>query len=311
LSIFISKIYLAKKQENEYIVGIIFRKFVLMANKSEANHFMKLFFKKNLNFIFGWSFFFSYILILLILPLLALFIKSSEAFQSNFMQLAFNPIALSSYWITFSIASVVALINMIFGFLLAWVLIRYDFPGKKFLDAAVDLPFALPTSVAGLTLTTIYSQNSYLGSFLEKFGIEVVFTRLGIAVAMLFVSFPFVVRSVQPVLQEIEPELEEAAMSLGASPFLIFWKILMPAIIPALITGVALAFSRAIGEFGSVVIIASNIPLKDLISPVLIFQSLEQYDTLGATVVGTVMLLLSLILLLTINYIQSITVIKK
>jgi sulfate transport system permease protein len=272
---------------------------------------MNNFFKKNLNSIFGWSFFFSYTLILLILPLFALFIKSTEAINDNLLERAFNPIAVSSYWVTFSIAGIVAFINMIFGFLLAWVLIRYDFPGKKLLDAAVDLPFALPTSVAGLTLTTIYSQNSFLGKFLEQFGIEVVFTRLGIAIAMIFVSFPFVVRSVQPVLQEIEPELEEAAMSLGASPFLIFQKILIPAVTPSLITGVALAFSRAIGEFGSVVIIASNIPLKDLISPVLIFQSLEQYDTLGATVVGTVMLLLSLILLLTINYIQSITLIKK
>nr|YP_005089921.1 probable transport protein [Pedinomonas minor]ACQ90837.1 probable transport protein [Pedinomonas minor] len=272
---------------------------------------MKNFFKKNLNFIFGWSFFFSYILILLVLPLFALFIKSSDAFYDDFFERAFNPIALSSYWVTFSIAGIVAFINMIFGFLLAWVLIRYDFPGKKLLDAAVDLPFALPTSVAGLTLTTIYSQNSFIGNFLQQFGIEVVFTRLGIAIAMIFVSFPFVVRSVQPVLQEIEPELEEAAMSLGASPFLIFSKILIPAVTPSLITGVALAFSRAIGEFGSVVIIASNIPLKDLISPVLIFQSLEQYDTLGATVVGTVMLILSLILLLTINYLQSLTIIKK
>lgn len=272
---------------------------------------MRIFLKRNLNFFFGWSFFFSYLLILLIFPLCALFIKSTEAFNDNFFERAFNPIALSSYWVTFSIAGIVAFINIVFGFLLAWVLIRYDFPGKKILDAAVDLPFALPTSVAGLTLTTIYSQNSIIGQFLQPFGIEIVFTRLGIAFAILFVSFPFVVRSVQPVLQEIEPELEEAAMSLGASPFLIFWKILIPAVTPSLITGVALAFSRAIGEFGSVVIIASNIPLKDLISPVLIFQSLEQYDTLGATVIGTVLLVLSLILLLTINYFQSLTLIKK
>nr|YP_009105321.1 probable transport protein [Pedinomonas tuberculata]AIT93888.1 probable transport protein [Pedinomonas tuberculata] len=272
---------------------------------------MNFFFSKQGKNFAGWGFFFSYLFILLILPLVGLLIKSTEAFQDNFLEKAFNPIALSSYWVTFSIAGIVAFINMIFGFLLAWILIRYDFPGKKLLDAAVDLPFALPTSVAGLTLTTIYSQNSLIGNSLENLGIQVVFTRLGIAVAMLFVSFPFVVRSVQPILQEIEPELEEAAMSLGASQFLIFQKILIPAITPSLITGVALAFSRAIGEFGSVVIIASNIPLKDLISPVLIFQSLEQYDTLGATVVGTVMLILSLVLLLIINFIQSFTVIKK
>lgn len=268
---------------------------------------------KQFKLLTGWGFFFSYLFILLILPLLALCFKSSEALilKDEFIQRAFNPIALSSYWVTFSIAGVVAFLNMIFGFLIAWVLIRYDFPGKKILDAAVDLPFALPTSVAGLTLTTIYSQNSLIGGFLNNFGIQVVFTKLGIAIAMIFVSFPFVVRTVQPILQEIEPELEEAAMSLGASPLLIFQKILLPAITPSLITGVALAFSRAIGEFGSVVIISSNIPLKDLISPVLIFQSLEQYDTLGATVIGTVMLLLSLILLLTINFLQSITIIKK
>lgn len=269
---------------------------------------MKKTYFKNL---FGWGIFVCYLFILLILPLFALFNKSTEAFQSDFFTRAFNPVALSSYWVTFSIAGIVAFLNMIFGFLLAWILIRYDFPGKKVLDSAVDLPFALPTSVAGLTLTTIYSQNSFIGSFLENLGISVVFTRVGIGVAMLFVSFPFVVRTVQPVLQEIEPELEEAAMSLGASPFLIFYKILLPSITPALLTGVALSFSRAIGEFGSVVIISSNIPLKDLISPVLIFQSLEQYDTLGATVIGTVMLVFSLILLLTINFLQSFTLKKK
>lgn len=267
----------------------------------------KIYFKK----ILGWGYFFCYLFLLLVLPLWALISKSSEALEIDFVTRAFNPVAISSYWVTFSIAGIVALLNMVFGSLLAWVLIRYDFPGKKLLDSAVDLPFALPTSVAGLTLTTIYSQNSFIGNFLENIGITIVFTRLGIGVAMLFVSFPFVVRTVQPVLQEIEPELEEAAMSLGASPFLIFYKILLPAITPALLTGVALALSRAIGEFGSVVIISSNIPLKDLISPVLVFQSLEQYDTLGATVIGTVMLIFSLFLLLTINFLQSFAVKKK
>jgi sulfate transport system permease protein len=272
---------------------------------------MNKFLKPKFNSFLGWSFFGSYLFILLLLPLFGLFLKATAALDDNFFERAFNPIALSSYWVTFSIAGAVAFLNMIFGFLIAWILIRYDFPGKKLLDAAVDLPFALPTSVAGLTLSTIYSNNSLIGQFLENFNIQVVFGRLGIAVAMIFVSFPFVVRSIQPVLQEIEPELEEAAMSLGASPILIFQKVIFPAVLPSLITGVALAFSRSIGEFGSVVIIASNIPLKDLISPVLIFQSLEQYDTLGATVVGTVMLVLSLILLLTINFVQSITSPRK
>jgi sulfate transport system permease protein len=202
-------------------------------------------------------------------------------------------------------ASLAALFNAVFGFVLAWVLVRYDFPGKKLLDAAVDLPFALPTSVAGLTLATVYSPQGWVGQALSKIGVQVLFTRLGVAVAMIFVSFPFVVRTLQPVLQDMEVELEEVAWSLGASPWKTFHRVLFPSLLPALITGVTLAFSRAIGEYGSIVIVSSNMPLKDLIASVLIFQNLEQYEYTGATVIGTVVLLISLVLLFGVNAIQS------
>ncbi|WP_263975229.1 sulfate ABC transporter permease subunit CysT [Leptolyngbya sp. 7M] len=172
-------------------------------------------------------------------------------------------------------------------------------------DSLIDLPFALPTAVAGLTLATVYSDTGWLGSLLAPFGIKVAFTRLGVFVAMLFISLPFVVRTVQPVLQEAEREIEEAAWSLGASQWQTFWRVVLPPIIPAVLTGVALGFARAVGEYGSVVIVASNVPFKALIAPVLIFQRLEQYDYAGATVIGTVMLLISLLMLLAINLLQA------
>ena len=178
-------------------------------------------------------------------------------------------------------------------------------PGKKLLDAAVDLPFALPTSVAGLTLATVYGTQGWIGQRLSQLGVQVLFSRLGVAVAMVFVSFPFVVRTLQPVLQDLELELEEVAWSLGASPWKTFCRVLLPSLLPALVTGMTLAFSRAIGEYGSIVIVSSNMPLKDLIAPVLIFQNLEQYEHTGATVIGTVVLLISLVLLLGVNAVQS------
>jgi sulfate transport system permease protein len=193
----------------------------------------------------------------------------------------------------------------VFGTLIAWVLVRYDFPLKRIIDATVDLPFALPTSVAGLTLATVYSDNGWLGSLLAPMGIKVSFTRLGVGVAMIFISLPFVVRTVQPVLQEMEAEIEEAAWSLGASQWQTFWKVILPPLLPTILTGVALGFSRAVGEYGSTVIISSNTPYKDLIAPVLIFQRLEQYDYAGATVIGVVLLGISLVLLLAINFLQA------
>jgi sulfate transport system permease protein len=252
-----------------------------------------------------WFFTLSYLIFLLIVPIISLLMTASQTLFYEFWQKATDPIALSAYSITLSMAFYASIFNTFFGFLLAWVLTRYNFIGKKLVDASIDLPFALPTSVAGLTLATVYSDQGWIGTFLNKIGIQVVFTKLGVLVAMIFVSFPFVVRTLQPVLQEIEKELEEAAWSLGASSVQTFWQIIFPNILPSLLTGLTLAFSRAIGEFGSIVIIASNIPLKDLIASVLIFQSLEQYDYAGATIIGTVVLLLSLILLLGVNFLQS------
>jgi len=198
-----------------------------------------------------------------------------------------------------------ALINTIFGFLITWILTRYNFKGRKLLDAAVDLPFALPTSVAGLTLATVYGDQGWIGSLFTPFGFHIVFTKIGVLLAMIFVSFPFVIRTLQPVLQEVEESLEEAAWSLGASSWQTFIRVILPTLWPAIFTGFTLSFSRALGEFGSIVMISSNLPFKDLVVSVLIYQSLEQYDYLGASVIGTVVLLIALTTLLFINAFQS------
>lgn len=242
---------------------------------------------------------------MLFLPIAVLLLKASTLSPPQIWQIATDPVAIATYRVTFVTAIGAAAINGIMGVLIAWVLVRYDFPLKRLLDAAIDLPFALPTAVAGLTLATVYSENGWLGSLLAPFGIKVAFTRLGVGVAMLFISLPFVVRTVQPVLQEMEPELEEAAWSLGASHWQTFWRVVLPPLMPAVLTGVALGFSRAVGEYGSIVLIAGNIPFQDLIAPVLIFQRLEQYDYAGATVIGTVLLGVSLVVLLAINWLQA------
>ena len=189
--------------------------------------------------------------IFLIIPICALITKAGENNFIDFIAIATQPIALSAYSVTFSMAFIASLFNAFFGFILAWVLVRYNFPGKRFLDAAIDLPFAVPTSVAGLTLATVYSPQGWIGEFLGQFGIQVIYTRLGVATAMIFVSLPFVVRSLQPVLQEIDSQIEEASWSLGASPYNTFRKVLFPPLLPAFLTGVTLGFSRAIGEYGS------------------------------------------------------------
>ena len=253
---------------------------------------------KNLQVSWPWLFTILYFVFMLIFPILSLLNTASKNLFFNFWETATEPVALSAYTVTISMAFFASIFNTFFGFILAWILVRYNFPGKRLLDAAVDLPFALPTSVAGLTLATVYNDQGWIGSFLSNFGIQIVFTKLGILIAMIFVSFPFVVRTLQPVLQEMEIELEEAAWSLGAEPWKTFQKIIFPPLIPAILTGFTLAFSRGIGEYGSIVIVSSNIPLKDLIASVLIFQNLEQYDYTKATVIGTVVLILSLILLL-------------
>lgn len=242
---------------------------------------------------------------MLLLPVSALMLKASTESPADFWRIATSPIALATYEVTFVTALIAALINGVFGVLVAWVLVRYDFPFKRIIDAAIDLPFALPTSVAGLTLATVYSDKGWIGSLLAPFGIKVAFTRLGVGMAMIFISLPFVVRTLQPVLQEMEKEIEEAAWCLGASQFQTFWRVVLPPLMPAILTGIALGFSRAVGEYGSVVIVASNIPFKDLIASVLIIQRLEQYDYSGATVIGTVLLVLSLLILLAINLLQA------
>lgn len=247
----------------------------------------------------------TYLLFMLVVPITALLVKASQTPPAVFLARATEPVAMHAYFVSFSCSLAAALINCVFGFLLAWVLVKYDFPGRKWIDAAVDLPFALPTSVAGLTLATVYSDETVLGRLLESAGLPVVFTRLGVALAMVFVSFPFVVRTMQPVIQEMQVEMEEAAWTLGASPWTTFTQVLLPPLLPPLLTGTALAFSRALGEFGSIVIISSNFAFKDLIAPVLIFQCLEQYDFMGATIIGTVLLGISLAIMLLVNWIQS------
>jgi sulfate transport system permease protein len=252
-----------------------------------------------------WVITISYLVVLLVLPAAALFAKSLTLGFSEFWRVATLPISLSAYQVTFFTSLIAGLIDGIFGTIIAWVLVRYQFPGKKIVDACVDLPFALPTSVAGLVLATVYSDNGWIGQFFAPFGIKISFTILGVFVAMLFIALPFVVRTLQPVLQEMEKEVEEAALSLGASSWQIFWRVIFPIILPAILTGVALGFARAIGEYGSVVIISSNIPFNDLIAPVLIFQRLEEYDYTGATVIGMVLLMVSLLMLVVINFLQQ------
>nr|WP_242054874.1 sulfate ABC transporter permease subunit CysT [Nostoc flagelliforme] len=252
-----------------------------------------------------WRITIGYLTVMLFIPIIAMFLKASTEPPTRFWAIATSDIALATYNVTFVTALFAAFLNGIFGTLIAWVLVRYDFPLKRLIDATVDLPFALPTSVAGLTLATVYSNNGWLGSLLAPLGIKVSFTRTGVAVAMIFISLPFIVRTVQPVLQEMEQEIEEAAWCLGASQWQTFWKVILPPLFPTILTGVALGFSRAVGEYGSTVIISSNTPYQDLIAPVLIFQRLEQYDYSGATVIGIVLLSISLVLLLAINFLQA------
>lgn len=257
------------------------------------------------SFSLPWGITLGYLGIILILPIAALISKSATVGPAEFWRIATDKVALSAYDVTFITALFAALANGVMGTLIAWVLVRYSFPGRKLLDAAVDLPFALPTSVAGLVLATLYSEKGWIGQFFAPLGLKIAFTRLGVFVAMVFISLPFIVRTLQPVLQELEAEVEEAAWSLGANPRQTFWRVVLPPLIPPILTGVALGFSRAVGEYGSVIIISSSIPFRDLIAPVLIYQRLEQYDYAGATVIGTVMLLVSLLMLLVINGLQQ------
>ena len=245
-----------------------------------------------------------YLSLIVLIPLSAAFIRTAELTWAEFWTIATTPRVLASYRLTFGASFAAAFVNAFFGLLVAWVLVRYHFPGKKIVDALVDLPFALPTAVAGIALTALYSANGWIGQYLEPLGIKVAFTPLGIFVALTFIGLPFVVRTVQPVLEDLEAELEEAAATLGATRWQTFTRVIFPVLFPALMTGFALAFARAIGEYGSVIFIAGNMPMVSEITPLLIVTKLEQYDYAGATALSVVMLVISFILLLIINLLQ-------
>jgi len=245
-----------------------------------------------------------YVGLLVLLPLSAMFLKTTELTLGRFFEIVTDPRALAAYRLTFGASLAGAVINGVFGLLLAWVLVRYDFFGRSIVDALVDLPFALPTAVAGITLTSVYAENGVAGSLLAKLGVKVAFTPLGVTVALVFVGIPFVVRTVQPVLEELDDDVEEAAALLGATRWQTFWRVIFPAVVPALLTGFALALARALGEYGSVVFISGNMPMRTEIAPLLIITKLEQYDHAGATAIATVMLLASFTLLFLINVLQ-------
>jgi sulfate/thiosulfate transport system permease protein len=245
-----------------------------------------------------------YLSLIVLLPLAALVLKSGSLGWDGFWAAAWNPRVVASYKLTFITSFVSALINALFGLIVAWTLVRYTIPGKKFVDAMIDLPFALPTAVSGIALTAVYAQNGWFGRILEPLGIKVAFTPLGITVALVFIGLPFVIRTLQPAIEEIDRETEEAAASLGATRWQTFTKVIMPAIAPALLTGFALSFARALGEYGSVVFISGNMPMRTEITSLLIITKLEQYDYAGATAIATMMLVASFILLFAINLIQ-------
>jgi sulfate transport system permease protein len=251
------------------------------------------------------SFTLLYLSFMVLIPLAGLFLKSAELTWAQYWHIVSGPRAVASYALTLGTSATAAGVNAVFGLLVAWVLVRYPFPGHRIVDAIVDLPLALPTAVAGIALTALYAGNGWLGAPLERAGFKVAFTPLGITVALIFIGLPFVVRTVQPVLQDLEPEVEEAAASLGATRAQTFWKVIFPAILPALVTGTTLAFARALGEYGSVVFISGNLPLKTEVTTLLIMTKLEQYDYRGATALATVMLGLSFVLLLAINVTQA------
>ncbi len=246
-----------------------------------------------------------YLSLIVLLPLSALIINTLSMSWDAFWHTVTSPRVLASYRLSFGASLAAATVNAIFGTILAWVLVRYHFPGKKLLDALVDLPFALPTAVAGIALTALYAQNGWIGRYLQAFNIKVAFTPIGVAVALIFIGLPFVVRTVQPILEESERELEEAAASLGANRLQTFTHVIFPTIFPALLTGFALAFARALGEYGSVIFIAGNMPMVSEITPLLIITKLEQYDYQGATAIAVVMLATSFVMLLAINVLQS------
>jgi len=251
---------------------------------------------------FGFTLF--YLALIVLIPLSAVFWKTSSLTWHDFWHTVTLPAALASYRLTFGASFLAALANALFGFIVAWVLVRYQFFGKKLVDALIDLPFALPTAVAGITLASLYVQAGWLGRWLEPLGIHVANTQLGVFVALTFIGLPFIVRTVQPVLEDLDPELEEAAASLGANRWQVFWRVVLPLLAPALLTGFTLAFARALGEYGSVIFIAGNIPLKTQITPVIIMSEIDMNDVAKATAIAVVMLVVSFVLLLSANVLQ-------
>jgi sulfate/thiosulfate transport system permease protein len=246
-----------------------------------------------------------YLSLLVLIPLSATFLKASSLSWQQFWHIASSHRAVASYKLSYGASAIAATINLFFGLIVAWVLVRYDFPGKRLFDSLVDLPFALPTAVAGIALTTIYAPNGWIGRYLEPLGIKSAYSPLGVVIALTFTGLPFVVRTVQPVLEDLDKEMEEAAASLGANRWQTITKVLLPAVMPAAITGFSMAFARAVGEYGSVVFISGNMPLKTEITPLLIITKLEQYDYAGATAIAVVMLISSFVLLLAINLLQA------
>lgn len=245
-----------------------------------------------------------YLSLIVLIPLSALFLRTATMPWEAFWNTVTDPRVVASYRLTFGASLVGALANVFFGFVVAWTLVRYRFPGRKIVDALVDLPFALPTAVSGIALTAIYSKNGWVGQYLEPLGIKAAFTPLGITIALTFIGLPFVVRTLQPALEELDGESEEAAASLGANRWQTFWRVIIPSVLPALLTGFALAFARALGEYGSVVFISGNMPMRTEITSLLIITKLEQYDYAGATAIAVVMLLASFVILLAINVLQ-------
>ena len=255
------------------------------------------------NLTLGYTLF--YLSIIVLIPLTALIFKTLSLTWDQFMGAVSAPRVMASYRLTFGASLIAACVNAVFGLLIAWVLVRYTFPAKKIVDALVDLPFALPTAVAGIALTALLAGNGWVGQYFEPLGIKLAFSPNGVVIALIFIGLPFVVRTVQPVLEDLEKELEEAAACLGASRLQTFTKVIFPAIFPALSTGFAMAFARAVGEYGSVIFIAGNMPMVSEVTPLIIIGKLEQYDYAGATAVATVMLVISFVMLLVINALQG------
>src|SRR6188768_2283101 len=246
-----------------------------------------------------------FLTIIVLIPMAALIMRAGSLPLDEFWRIATEPRALASYRLTFGASFLAACVNAVFGFIIAWTLVRYEFPGRRLVDALIDLPFALPTAVSGIALTAVFAPNGWLGMKLAGFGIQVAYTWIGVVVALILIGLPFVVRSVQPALIEAQRDLEEAAETLGASPFYIFRRIIMPAVLPALVTGFTMAFARGVGEYGSVVFISGNLPYKTEITPLLIVIKLEQFDYGGAAALGFMMLLVSFVMLFTINLAQA------